>query len=272
MTKLYCILAREADTAIIFRRGPSKQTCLISWNLKNHTFEEGQWFKGVIYMRKCDLSPDGKKLVYFAAKHGSNLPTWIAVSTPPFLTAHVLWRGMGTWNDISLFETNNSIALATYRAEDSLEPEGSFKLPRDLHVKSKPWPGHFYKTADHIRLVRDGWHVHAGDPAYSAKEPKAPPVTYCKAIHKNTALQMSVQNNGSITFALIQDYTILADLQADWADVRDTELLYSKDGKLFSQLFDLDKPQAISVRARELADFKDIKFKAIEAPGWATQW
>lgn len=104
MASLYCILARAADRAVIFRRGPSKLIRLISWNLADNTFEPGQWFAGQIYVRKCDLSPDGRKLVYFAAKHRGPLPTWIAVSTPPYLTAHVLWRGLGTWNDISLLK------------------------------------------------------------------------------------------------------------------------------------------------------------------------
>jgi hypothetical protein len=90
MTKLYCILAREAATAIIFRRGPSRRVRLIRWNLKTDTFEPGQWFKGQVYVRKSDLTPDGTKLVYTAAKHRGTLPIWTAVSTAPFFTAHVL--------------------------------------------------------------------------------------------------------------------------------------------------------------------------------------
>jgi hypothetical protein len=97
MTSLYCILARAADTGVIFRRGPSKLVRLIGWDLKTHTFAPGQWFKGDIYVRNSDLSPDGTKLVYFAAKHHGKLGEWIAVSTPPFLTAHVLWGTIGTW-------------------------------------------------------------------------------------------------------------------------------------------------------------------------------
>ena len=65
--RLFVIRAREAPLAVIFRRGPSKQVRLISWNTDTDDFEGGQWFKGRIYERRCDLSPDGRYLIYFAA-------------------------------------------------------------------------------------------------------------------------------------------------------------------------------------------------------------
>jgi hypothetical protein len=52
-------LAREAPFALVFRRGPSKSALLIGWNTSNDTFQPGQWFKGRIYERRCDLSPTG---------------------------------------------------------------------------------------------------------------------------------------------------------------------------------------------------------------------
>ncbi len=54
---LYAILARDARTGVVFRRGPSRQVQLIRWDLRDDTFEHGQWFKGRIYERRCDLSP-----------------------------------------------------------------------------------------------------------------------------------------------------------------------------------------------------------------------
>jgi hypothetical protein len=59
MPSLYCLLARDAETGVIFRRGPSTQTLLIHWDLTTHCFTPGQWFKGRIYERRSDLSPDG---------------------------------------------------------------------------------------------------------------------------------------------------------------------------------------------------------------------
>jgi len=44
-TRLYVLIARRADVAVIFRRGPAKQVLLVRWDLSNDTFEAGQWFK-----------------------------------------------------------------------------------------------------------------------------------------------------------------------------------------------------------------------------------
>ena len=70
--RIHVILAREAAKAVVFRRGPAKKTAVIGWNLKNDTFKVGQWFYGSFYPYRCDLSPDGRHLVYFAAKYGRN--------------------------------------------------------------------------------------------------------------------------------------------------------------------------------------------------------
>lgn len=67
--RIHAILAREANTAVVFRRGPAKKTAVVGWNLKTDTFKVGQWFCGSFYPYRCDLSPDGRHLVYFAAKY-----------------------------------------------------------------------------------------------------------------------------------------------------------------------------------------------------------
>ena len=65
--RLYALLARKAPLAVVFRRGPSKRVLLVLWRTDTDEFVEGQWLKGRIYERRCDLSPSGKRLVYFAA-------------------------------------------------------------------------------------------------------------------------------------------------------------------------------------------------------------
>lgn len=266
MASLYGIIARAADRGVIFRRGPSKQVRLISWNLANNTFDLGQWFKGQIYVRKCDLTPDGTKLVYFAAKHQGTHPTWIAVSTPPYLTAHVLWRGLGTWNDISLFETGSVLALATYRSDSSLEPEQGFAVPCQLRVKHKPWPGHFYKIADHERLVRDGWVVTEGDPRYRSEFVDAP-VTYKRKLVDAAGCLLSLQatNDGKVSYRLHSPDGTSKTLEADWADVHRKSVVFSRGGKLYNICEDAKKKV-------QLADFTEMTFEAVEAPEWATRW
>jgi hypothetical protein len=95
--RLFPILARRSYTAVIFRRGLSKWVQLIRWDTKTDTFEPGQWFHGRVYERRCDLSPDGSLLVYFAQKISARslkdkeyTYAWTAISKPPYLTALAL--------------------------------------------------------------------------------------------------------------------------------------------------------------------------------------
>lgn len=70
--RVHAIIARERRYAVVFRRGPSKKVAVIGWDLNTDEFTLGQWFKGRIYEYRCDLSPDGRYLLYFAAKYGTN--------------------------------------------------------------------------------------------------------------------------------------------------------------------------------------------------------
>ena len=279
MAKLYCILARAADTAVIFRRGPSKQTRLIWWNLETHRFEPGQWFEGQIYARKSDLSPDGQKLVYFAAKFYGDLETWVAVSSPPFLTAHVLWRVVGTWDEISLFETDTVLALATHGHDSSLVPEPGFAMPRQLRVKvkHKVWPGYFHILADHDRLVRDGWKVHAGNPVFDWKaKGLLEPVLYRQRLAGGTNsafLEMAVSSDGkSIVYRLFDGWDELIDLKADWAEVRGKNVFFSQGGNLLAMRIVIRGNHVSYGPTLELADFSDMKFEPLKPPDEATIW
>lgn len=272
MTTLYCILAREAETAVIFRRGPTKQVRLISWDLKTHTFTPGQWLKGRIYHRKSDLSPNGRKLVYYAAKHHGELPTWIAVSAPPYLTAQVLWPAVGTWNDLSLFETDSTLAIATYRSDSSIEPHVGFEVPRGLQIKRKPWPGYFYKLADHDRLIRDGWATHDGDPLDNGQSRERPLVIYRKPLSRNglAFLEMSARDERNFTYSVSDKRGGVIDLEAQWADARGRYIYYSQGGRLLQ--LRVTSVGTLYGPPEELADFSDMRFEEMEAPDWAKQW
>jgi hypothetical protein len=64
--RLHGVLAREAPVAVIFRKGPSMSVASVLWDRSRDTFRLGQWFRGRIYERRADLSPDGECLsVYF---------------------------------------------------------------------------------------------------------------------------------------------------------------------------------------------------------------
>ena len=68
--RLHAILARRGPNAVVFRRGPSDKVAVVGWDRSNDTFTLGQWLRGRIYPLRCDLSPKGEHLIYFAAKYG----------------------------------------------------------------------------------------------------------------------------------------------------------------------------------------------------------
>ena len=241
----------------MFRRGPSKQVLLIAWNLDDDTFEEGQWLKGRIYERRCDLSPDGRYLFYFAANWKPPYQSWTAISRPPYLTALALWPKGDAWGGGRHFATNKHVLL-NHRPDDMQLAEDS-KLLRTMKVD--PLGQYSGRGEDgpiwSMRLIRDGW----GSPAPYVWEKPHP--------FAGRVLRMSIygvaERNGSW-------YTIEHDVidgetrqmtplgRTDWADwSRDGDLLYSKGNKLFRN-------------GRLLEDFGDRKFVQRRAPEAMRRW
>jgi hypothetical protein len=130
---------------------------MIAWDTNTHEFRMGQWFKGRIYEHRCDLSPSGEKLIYFAAKHRAPLFTWTAVSRPPFLTALAMWPKGDSWGGGGLFKNERTISLNHLKSQFDLA-EG-FKLPRAMTVEPCGKYSGQGEDAPILpqRLSRDGW-------------------------------------------------------------------------------------------------------------------
>jgi len=155
--RLYAILARRSPLAVIFRRGPSKQVLLIRWDTSTDKFEHGQWLKGRIYERRCDLSLDGDLLLYFAANYKNPYQSWSAVSRPPYLTAVIMCPKGDCWGGGGQFLSQRRLALNHRDCE--MEPANGVRLPKWLRVEQYHGrPG--WGEDDPIwsaRLRRDGW-------------------------------------------------------------------------------------------------------------------
>jgi hypothetical protein len=101
---IHVIQATRVPAAVVFRRGPSQWWHIARWHLDTGEVEGGAWFRGALYPRRCDLSPDGKLLYYFALKGTrreflgmTGVQTYSAVSKAPWLFALAAWRELGTW-------------------------------------------------------------------------------------------------------------------------------------------------------------------------------
>lgn len=280
-TRLWVLLAREAPVAVIFRRGPSRFVQLITWNLESDTFVSGQWLKGRVYEKRCDLSPDGTLLIYFAATNKEPLRSWTAVSKPPWFSALALWPKGDGWNGGGYFVGPYSIHLDHYDGNTLPHPDFTTNCEK-IHIDSFTQDHGEDAPVWHSVLARDGWvTVHLGEWGLHGFERGCSwkaiiPPTWRKP-HRSLRLsiEMSIerlhQNNGPwyVTRYRVIDPVgeSIVDLGLiDWADWDYRgDLLFARTGSLYRQTF----VESVPLPEKHLADFRKHTFEAIESPEWA---
>jgi len=236
---LSVLFASEAERAVIFRRGPSKQTCMIAWDMRKDRFDVGQWFKGHVYLGHSDLSPDGKWLIASLGNFRPPLRTWIALSEPPYFTARALWPATGTWFGYPEFLSKDVLYLP-----DGYAIAPNFSVPSCLTVIGKDGPFPDPKGRAAPRKA-------------PAKSPPSPGVRY-----DHDSGKAGIQGkNGFIPI-----------VGAEWLKVDDGgDILFSIGGRLYR----LSAGKAAKARSEEdvlryarlLADFTDLAFRPLAAPG-----
>jgi hypothetical protein len=269
--RISCIVARAAPVVAVFRRGPSKQVALLEWNLATNGMALGQWMKGQIHMRRADLSPDGRHLIYFASNQRRGHPlggTWTAVSRMPHLRALHLYGWGHSWNGGGLFIDNATYWLnqggpalqgAVGKIEcglqaSALAPQGVRPVMGEDPVTYVP------------RLLRDGWVLMTQGP--DGRESFA--MTFHKRIRAGWTLEKTFRMGvkaGPLGEAYHELHSLIGprgatDFAAEWADVWKHDVLWATGGCLWRQ----------AVHAKVLgdavivADLNHMRFQAIEAP------
>lgn len=243
--RLHVLLARHSPMAVVIRRGPAKQVCTLSWNRENDTFEMGQWLKGRIYEERCDLSPDGKYLLYFALK---GQDTWTAISRVPWLKAIEFYPACGTWEGGGRFVTENRfwlngshygpltqsdevLRIDDHELGDQLKnlPDTGWDLFSD-YLKSSPVYG---------KSLPDGWILRKLDDS--------------SVRHKRKKHELI--NKNSRTRIQCDDW--------EWADWDRDSLVWASRGCLYRAPIENSKTIGTP---KLLYDFNPLKFEAIEAP------
>lgn len=272
--RLHILLARDAKTGVVIRRGPSKSVAVIEWDRKRDTFTLGQWLKGRLYELRADLSPDGKHLIYFAMNgHWSSRAkgSWTAISRAPYLTAVTLhakgdcWNGGGLWVDNKHYWLNNGYGHTTL--EDSGEvaiASGSPYRP----AYGGECPGVYFN-----RLARDGWTLRP-ELALGARGSQVD--VWEKSLGHGWTLRklfnaMSGQPGKSVYFdqhELVGPAGELPRHDWEWADLDGSRLVWATGGCLHAG--------TITARSSKLADpitdtemlhdFNDMAFEATPAP------
>jgi hypothetical protein len=155
--RIHVLLAGEAPVGVVVRRGPSRNVCTLLWDRTKDMFHLGQWLRGRIYERRCDLSPDGKYLIYFAMnmKSSETRGSWTAISLTPYLKAITLYAKGDCWLGGGLFTSNK-----TYWLNDGCTDEILTESPevrRDLTYQPLGNYGGECPSVYYRRLQRDGW-------------------------------------------------------------------------------------------------------------------
>lgn len=280
--RLFIIFAREAPSAMIFRRGPSYWTQLIRWNTLTDNFEAGQWFRGRLYERRSDLSPDGSLLIYFARKmNGRTLKdkeytyAWTAISKPPFLTALALWPKGNCWHGGGLFRTDRKVELNHPPEAQNYHPNHQ---PQGLRVVLRK---NVFGEDDPIyseRLERDGWRLKQKWQVENRGYPLMFKTLKSELREKHGFGDLSIQLARSIRgldysedFRLIdrKNQTTSQIDRANWVDWdQHGRLIIARDGKIFTHIIS-EGGMSTDV---ELINLTENKPMAVPSPEWAKTW
>lgn len=267
--RLHVLLAREANTALVIRRGPSKTTSTFRWNRSDDTFQLGQWVRARIYERRCDLSPDGKWFIYFAMNgrwESSTKGSWTAISMAPWLKAVTLygkgdcWHGGGLFTRKKRFWLNGS-GYTTLREDRRLSIDHAFEP--EQHYGSE-CTGVYY-----VRLQRDGWKLIKNEQierwkALTVFEKAAPHGwTLRKLAHSEVEHppgkgcywdEHELENKATGVCLRKRDW--------EWADLDSSRLVWAEKGQLRGAYLRRDGLKDDTL----LHDFNGLKFEAVAAP------
>lgn len=296
--RLYAILARDGRSAVVFRRGPSRKVLLLRWWLGSDRIEQGQWFRGRIYERRSDLSPDGELLVYFAAKYRAPYETWTAVSRPPYFSALALWPKGDAWGGGGLFQSQAHLGLNHPPQQMTLAPHT--QLPARIRVNR--YAAYAGRGEDnpiqHDRAIRDGWRLispgRASDyrakgrarwtfdepEVYEREQPAAgnrrknAPLMLRRSLHAVAVTQGPWYDESFLVIAA-NGQPLRQLPNCDWADWQSTgDLLVAMGGALYR----IPRRQASATAetplagARMIADLSAIPYAPLPPPQEATCW
>jgi hypothetical protein len=271
---LALMLASKAPVAVVLRRGPTNWVQMIRWDLRNDSFEAGQWFKGRIYPELSELSEDGELLLYSARKTtGWTLnrrndigDTWTAISRPPYFTALALWAN-GCWTGGGIFTDTRGVKI------DLPYPKPHAQLPTpQLEVQGTPDLGllplslrialraHWAPLDQPVEALHD---IHWQLKTRQSKEIGQGAVRIIKSTHKGKHWMLRT----SFSVSNVHGETDLG--EADLVDFDSRgRLIQSRDGRLLV----CDRPSEADLQWRELADFSASRPAPLPPKEWAIEW
>ncbi len=270
--RLHVLLSRDKDRGLIVRRGPARAVATVDWDRRRDTFRVGQWLRGRIYERRCDLSHDGKYLIYFAMNGhwgSESRGAWTAISHAPYLKALVMLPKGDCWHGGGLFTRGNRYWLNDGYGHQVLHD--SREVSRDPDYRPERFFGGECPGVYYLRLLRDGWSMVSegrdGDlfeknlpggwvlRKHAHASTNHPPGTGCYWDQHEL-----VDPAGKPLDTL--DALGWDSLKWEWADLDCNRLVWTSEGKLFAARFtgkELGEP-------KELFDANELEFERLQAP------
>lgn len=259
--RLHVMLAREAQFAVVIRRGPSRQVCTLLWNRKTDRFTLGQWLKGKIYEFRGDISPDGTRWLYMAMKGGT---PYTVIAAPPYLKAIYYHEHNTTYVGGGLFVDGkryvpygwNPDNLPPGFSPEAIESNGFW----ETESSAASW------TSYTKRLELESWKFHQGKTQHECH--------YQKQLVNGWTLRKWRTHGGSnkaLSGSEHEEHLLLHQSGkeidgttwewADWEPVRN-RFAWAAEGKLFGAKLNTGGLREV----QPLYDFNPMKFQAIEAP------
>ncbi len=264
-------LARDVPVGVVLRRGPTDWVRLSLWRTDSDVFEYGQWFRGRVYERRCDVSPDGSLFAYFAYKASAKLDlgvdSWAAISRPPWFSALALWGIGSTYFAGGFFPDRRSVVLGGISdAPDRGELPAWLKLSNDLPYvdRTTEWTN---RTVFFSRLLRGGWQavpsVEHPDPHWERTQPGGTSRLIMAPIPDASFDSYGGRSQSEYTLQAANDVFPLG--EATWADWdHGGRLVLAQAGRLVEVLPDGGR--------QVLQDFNAQRPGRGEAPAWAHEW
>gem|GEM_PF-1339532 len=224
--RLHLLVARAAPRILIIRRGPARVYHLALWRTDTDTVEHGSWFRGQLYVHRCDLSWDGQWLVYFAMGPTRQHYSWTAVSRPPWVKAELFypmgdtWNGGGVWTGPGQLWLNLPAGTAPREGDPTPGKLGfAVRWGRTEYGEDE---GPLYR-----RLERDGWRrddppgvtydrgnaqvwIHSGGPEWVLRP--APDLPTLRLTYRGY-----FQNRGRVFTYSLDEHAGFLDEEVSWA-------------------------------------------------------
>lgn len=133
--KAFVLPAARAPGGVVLYRRSNRTTYVLQLDREDR-LHRGSRFYGRLFPERCDVSPDGKLMVYFAMrgrKTGSAAEpsTWTAVCSPPWLKAHLFCPNGSTWGGGGVFLEDQRLVVIDNPEDPGVREVKGYRLVRN---------------------------------------------------------------------------------------------------------------------------------------------